>query len=124
MANHNLRAIMDSKTEEEKRAIYKKSGETRRKNNAEKHRMEKALNYALNKRVYCEGVLMSSVDAMVANMVNIARDPDDKRAVNAFNALVNLTDKIDSKEMQKNSLTIEGNNVQVVFSSETSKFSK
>lgn len=123
-SNPTIGSIMANKTPEERKEIAKKSGETRRKNNAEKHRMQKALDYALRKQVRVDGKLMSNADAMVVNMVNIAQDRDDKRCVAAFNAVNDLIKKIDDKETMANSINIEGNNVQVIFSDETQRFSR
>lgn len=122
--NPNVGNILASKSKEERREIAKRSGETRRKNNAQQHRMQKALDYALRKQVRVDGKLMTNADAMVVNMINIAQDPFDKRCVSAFNAVTDLIRKVDDKETAANAINIGGENVQVIFSSETQRFAK
>lgn len=101
---------------EERKVIAKKAGETKRKNNAIISRFEKNLNYKL----MTEGKINKIAEALV----EAASNPKSRNFLGAVRLIFGVTGIECEANKENNSQTINGENVQIVFSKGVDEFAK
>lgn len=127
--NPNIGNAIKEKSPEEQIMIREQAARTRHDNAVKKHKMQQELAALLSAKVKVKDEetgkfkVVSAEEKMLKNVVEIALDKYDKRCLQAVDKVLEMSG-IDFKEDNKNSINIEGNQINIVFSNDTGKYGK
>ena len=127
--NSNIGNVIKEKSPEEQIMIREKAARTRHDNAVKKQKMQQELAALLSAKVKVKDEdtnkfkIITAEEKMLKNVVEIALDKYDKRCLQAVDKVLEMSG-IDFKEDNKNAINIEGNQINIVFSSDTGKYGK